>query len=350
MTFRTRRWLCLAFLFGATTSLRVHLDSSPCEGGMVIFQARYTPSVDGFSGFIELTDTVALVWIGNVSVSYPYPQLRLNDTSVEVNFTRRQEGTLRELHRRLPGVSSLEISYYCDLTEDFLCDAVCIFDDEEIDLTVEDGSGDGEDSELRELCKKKAGLAFLRRSWEKIWPHWQNVCLYLETQKPIRTNVTFRYHARDGEVRCRVSVAEPVRCKARIYNGTKALASAPCEQHADASVGASVAYRVRGGDGLTGFVCEVMGDMINDTIVSLDPNPEPSTDAPSRPSSTDGALAYRADDGVGIGLTVGLPVTVLVVATVLVVIFRRRLGLWTLDRIVNRATSRFAYRLTITKE
>lgn len=348
MTFLARRWWCFVSWLTVASPLRMPSIPSPCEGGTVIFQAWSTSPGDGFSGLIELTDTVPLVRIDNVSVSCPYPQLRLNDTSVEVNFTRLQEGTLRELRRRLPDASSLGISYYCDLTEDFLCDAICIIDGEELDLTIEGGSGDSEDAELREICKKKEGIAFLQRAWEKIWRRWRDVCLYLETQRPVRTNVTFRYRADDREVCCRVSVAEPVLCRVRIYNGTRALASASCAQRGDASVGASVGYRVGGTDALTGFVCDVTGDMINVTIVPLDL--DFSTTTPSRVDFTDGSLAYRADGDVGVRLTVGLLSAVLIVAAVLTVAFRKRLGLWTLDRIVNRATSRFAYRLTVTKE
>lgn len=352
MTFLNRGWPVLLHLVYVTSSSWIPSKKFPlCEGGTVIFDARYALPGDVFHGSVELIDTLSLIWIGNVSVNHPYPQLRINDTSVEVNFTRRQEGILREFRRLLPNASNLGISYYCDLAEDFLCEAVCTFDEEEIDLADEEvGSGDLETGGLREICKKKEGLTFLQRSWEKVWKRWQTVCLYFETQKPIPVNVTFRHHTRESEIRCRVSVPEPVVCKARIYNGTEALGSAPCQQYADATVGAVVTHRVGETDELVELTCVVIGDMINETVVPLDQNVDVSMTATTRLRSAVGSKESQMAGGGGIGLAVGLLLVALVGSAVLVVAFRRRLGLRTLDRFVNRLISRFFYRLAVTKE
>lgn len=347
---------------------------SPCQGGSVIFGLVHTSSDNGLAGSVELMRTFPLIQISNGTVSYPYPWIRLNDTSVEVNFTKHQEVVLRELRKLYPNASNVGIFHHCALDRDLLCYVVCEFDEDELELYEdEEGSGTAQEGTPEEICGRRIGISTLKGSWGTIWRRWHNVCLDFERQKPIRVSVTFRHHAHEKEVWCNVSLSVPVRCKVRLYRGHDSLGSSPCEQYANGTVGALFGYKLERSGTLDGLTCHVISDMFEDTIVRLGDERTiatptvivPTTRAPSitvlttgipsviatREDGTDGGLTEnQTDRGPIIGLSVCLACVFVGAVATLIFAFRKRLGLRSLDRAVDRVFARVTYRRTATDE
>lgn len=365
MTDSTRRWLFLVHVC-VVLSEKVPRGLPPCRESFVVFGLVHTSPDDRLAGSVGLTRTFPLILISDGTVRYPYPWIRPNDASVEVNFTRRQEVVVRELRRLYPNVSNVGISHHCALERDFVCYAVCRFGGDELELYEdEDGSGTAREGTPEEICGRRVGISTLKRSWGTIWRRWRAVCLDFERLKPIRVSVTFSYHAGEREAWCNVSLSVPVRCKARVYRDGHAQGSSPCEQHADGTVGALFGYKIEGSGTLAGLTCHVVGDMFEETIARLGGARAIATQTVVAPADlsatvfttripsviatggggTDGGLIEdQTDRGPSIGLGVCLACVFVFALAVLVFAFRRRLGLRSLNRAMERTLGRMAYR------
>lgn len=332
------RWVFLSHLSYAVFSSTIVYKSSRCQRSSVVLESSYTTSDRKTMGAIGLTETFALVVIDNGTVRYPYVWLPVKDAVVEVNFTRHQDVVLRDLRAHFPNALTVSVSYFCSVERNLSCDVICRFDDDFI--VVSEGEITQrtiQDQKADRICKMEYGLALLEDSWGRIFTRWSALCSYFEKGETIQVNISFTYDTETNTSWCNASVSEPVHCKLTVYYKEKVVGSEPCVRDG-LTVGAALLYDPKKEQDLRNLTCSVSGPFVKEVFVDLKVSKqnEEDSDAASR-EYADGAGAT------GTGLGIGVVFVLLLAMAVFVLAFRRRLGLRSLDRVVDRVSARFAY-------
>lgn len=310
----------------------------PCTGRIVLFRARYGSLTADFKGFVSLDVTFSLIVIKDDAVRYSYSGLPVGDSQVEIEFIKRQKNFTRLLSARSPDATNVSVTYGCDLDVDFSCDTLCMFDNKYVRGSDWQPTGSNIDDEaLAEFCAKGYGTAILRDAWEAIRARWIALCTYLQARRD-RLTVSFRYDSQRRTALCDASPEDPISCRMTIRRpDSRETDPIFCRPRGSATSGVSFEYPIQDPDRKVSLTCVVATDFV-EKRASLE-----VTDRVEDSDRLEITAAPVADRGDDLGLIVGLScVAMFATATVAVLVWRRRTG--------PRSPDRMTYRIAVANE
>lgn len=313
----------------------------PCLDRDLVLGLRYVPATGDFTGYVSLDNTLSAIVIENDTVVHIHPQLRLDDVRREINFTASQRNFSRVLCGTLMNVSVCSIVYTCNFGESS-CDVTCVFDDKYVKGTRgKPTSSYVDDPQVASLCAEGHGLSTLYDAWEDVLGRWKKLCAYFEGRGD-RVAMSFRYDPGRRLTLCNFSLEDPVTCMVVIrIEGSDVAGPSFCKRRGDMGSGIVVEYPIET-DREVVLTCTAISTFVQNQVSLTVPNrtysPKPGSSEGFGP--TEGPAEPRTSHGTGLGLSVGFPCAFLLAAVVVVLLFRRRLGL----RVCDRTFPRVAYR------
>lgn len=328
-------------------------DYDPCLDRSLIFGAQYDGPSDQFAAHATLDVMYPAIRIRNETVSYPYPRILTDDVSVEVDFLRRQRNFTRLLRDSASNVSNVSVVYDCYLSESS-CDLTCMFGDRYVKgVAGKVKSSTLGDPEVAELCAKGHETSLLYGVWEALRVRWMGVCEYLKSRKDAMA-MSFRYDPERRRVLCSVRIDVPIGCSLFIRDENLDGVVVPgfCVARKNESSSGSLEYRLEVTDREDLLTCSMMNgfeEKVLNLRVTDRTTPFPtsvSEESDLEDGRTERPAEPRTDPGAHFGLVVGLPCACLFALAIVFWRFWKRSSPCASDRLLERTSSRGAYRTT----